>query len=140
MIQMFLFHVINGEDGFMGLQERVQAINAINPDLVISIHVNAERGGEDASGMEFFVTDKPGHFEKSNELAEKLAAKFKTDTSFKVRKVAQAPFYVLKNVNAPAIMFQMGYLTNKHDRTYMTNEEMQKVIATRIADFIKEAK
>lgn len=135
-----MLHFISLPDEFLSLEDRIKTINAINPDLVLSIHVNAQRSGDDASGMEFFVTDKPAHSAKSVELAEKLSEKFKSDANFKVRKVAQAPFYVLKNVNAPAVMFQIGFLTNEHDRTYMTNEKFQKDIAQKIAEFIKEVK
>lgn len=135
-----VFHVINGDDDFLDLQDRVKAINSLKADLVISLHVNAERNGEDASGMEFFVTDKPEHAAKSTELAGKLSSKFKSDSKFNVRKVAQAPFYILKNVDAPAVMFHIGFLTNEHDRAYMTDEETQKLIANKIVDFVKEVK
>src|SRR5690606_5056858 len=104
-----VFHLINGGDEFLDLEGRVKEINALKADLVISLHVNAERGGENASGMEFFVTDKPTHSAKSTEFAEKLSSKFSSDNKFNVRKVARAPFYVLKNVDAPAVMFQIGF-------------------------------
>lgn len=135
-----VFHLINGEDSFMGLEERVQAINTLKPDLVLSIHVNAEHSSDDASGMEFFVTDKPSHSATSIALAEKLSEKFKSDNNFKVRKVAQAPFYILKNIDVPAVSFHIGFLTNAHDRAYMTNEATQKVIAKKVVDFVKEVK
>lgn len=132
-------HFVALPDEFVSLEERVNTINSLKADLVISIHVNSV-AKSDASGMEFFVTDKPAHSAKSTELAEKLSEKFKGDDNFKVRKIAQAPFYILKNVNAPAVMFQIGFLTNEQDRAYMTNEQTQNTIAKKIIDFIKEVK
>ena len=134
-----VFHVLSKDDAFLDLHERVEAINALKADLVISLHVNAQNNS-DASGMEFFVTDKTEHSAESTVLAEKLSFKFKSDNKFSVRKVAQAPFYILKNVDAPVVMFQSGFLTNENDRAYMTNEQMQKIIAKNIVDFVKEVK
>jgi N-acetylmuramoyl-L-alanine amidase len=63
-----------------------------------------------------------------------LADKFEDyDTEIK-----QAKFYLLKNIEAPAIVFELGYLSNEIDRRYLTNEKSREAIAASVLQFIKE--
>ena len=133
-----VFYTFNEADEFVPLEDRVKEINKIKPDLVLSLHVNAAKTG-DASGMEIFISNSTTHFAKSSELAGKFANKFKAG-NFAVKEVKQAPFYILKHVDAPAIHFEMGYLTNNEDMLYLTSNEGQQVIANTVHDFIKDIK
>lgn len=133
-----VFYTFNEADEFVPLEDRVKAINGMKPDLVLSLHVNAAKTG-DPSGMEVFISNSTTHFAKSSELAGKLANKFKAE-NFAVKEVKQAPFYILKNVDAPAIHFEMGYLTNNEDMIYLTSKEGQQMIANTVNNFIKDIK
>ena len=53
-------------------------------------------------------------------------------------EIKKAKFYLLKNVDAPAIVFEMGYLSNEIDRLYLTSEKSQETIAATVLEFIKE--
>jgi len=129
-----VFHVINEDDAFLDLQERVKAINSIKADLVISLHVNAGKGGE-RSGMEFFVGESS---QKSKELAIRLSRKFEKQ-SFKT-EVKSAKMLLVNKSEAPSIIFEMGYLTNNEDMLYLTSEEGQSKIADVVIKFINEIK
>ncbi|HKP96365.1 MAG TPA: N-acetylmuramoyl-L-alanine amidase [Fibrobacteria bacterium] len=49
---------------------------------------------------------------------------------------SQAGFYVLVGAFMPAVLFEMGYLTNDEDRRTLTSEKGQKQIAERLAKAI----
>lgn len=49
---------------------------------------------------------------------------------------SQAGFYVLVGAYMPAVLFEMGFLTNDHDRRLLASEKGQKQIAERLAKAI----
>lgn len=131
-------HFIRETDEFVSLEERVEAINKHNPDLVLSLHLNYSKDA-DIYGMEFFVTNAE-QSEKSLAYAEKLADRFKNKEYNTERGVKQASFFILKNANVPAVMFQIGFLSNETDRLYLTSENGQNDVAKTILEFIEEIK
>ena len=51
-----------------------------------------------------------------------------------------APFCLIKKSEVPVVVVEMGYLSNKDDRAYLTSSEGQDKIAGNIAGFIKDMK
>jgi N-acetylmuramoyl-L-alanine amidase len=128
-----IIHFVRKQDEFIGLNERVNAINKLNPSLVLSLHLNYEKTGK-AYGMEFFAN------EKANYHAVALENKFVNEKGYKSRGIKDAPFYMLKKVDAPAINFELGFLSNESDRAYLTNKDKQEEIAKAITEYINELK
>lgn len=126
-------------DDFVELQKRVEIINDIKPDLLLSLHVNQNKNTE-TNGFEAYVSDKNSNFEKSDALATKLVSVVETKTSLKNRGVKKGSLYVLKNTNAPAIALELGFISNEKDRNYVTNEQGQTEIAQSILDFVSSIK
>jgi N-acetylmuramoyl-L-alanine amidase len=123
------------EDNTMQLAERAKLINEINPDLVISIHANNNKNPE-SSGIECFVAkDDIANSAKSREYAEKLLTEFTTKMNLKNRGVHQAPFFILKKSQSPAIILELGFLSNENDRKYLTDKDSQIQIAKTILNF-----
>lgn len=133
-----VLHFTREGDKFVDLNERVTTINAIKPDLVLSLHINYAKH-EEASGMEFFVIKEGKNSEKSTMYANRLSDKFE-DKGFKIRGVKTAPFYTLIKSDAPAVLLELGFLSNQTDREYLTNEDKQEQIAGIVAEFLKEIK
>ena len=119
-------------DEFLTLNERVNKINQLKPDFVISLHVNSTDNGKE-NGKEIFVSDKNSQKEKSGDLALKLFYGF-NDGKVEIKK---ADFYLLKNVEYPIALVELGYLTNKNDREILTNEKGQSELAESILNVIK---
>ncbi len=121
-------------DDFISLNQRVDFINSLNPDYVISLHINSSENVE-INGFDFFVSDKNPVIEESNSLAQSLersiAIKFSTNG------IKNADFYILKNVETPIALIEMGYLSNTDDRTMLTSEIGQQKIAEAIYNTIK---
>lgn len=55
-------------DKFISLNDRAEFINALNPELVISLHVNNSKD-KSLSGTEIFISELNSEKEKSNALA-----------------------------------------------------------------------
>ncbi|WP_336127160.1 N-acetylmuramoyl-L-alanine amidase family protein [Mesoflavibacter sp. CH_XMU1422-2] len=119
-------------DKFLSLNERAEQINKLKPDFVISLHVNAADDKKE-SGKEIFVSDKNKQKEKSGSLALELFYSFK-DRNVEIKK---ADFYLLKNVEYPIALLELGYLTNENDREVLTTEKGQSELAESILNVIK---
>jgi N-acetylmuramoyl-L-alanine amidase len=133
-----VIHLTRATDEFVSLEDRVATMNALKPDIVLSLHINAAEN-EVRSGMELFVYDSAKEHVKSSEYAGRLVDKLEAG-NFKVAGVKSAKFYVLNKSEAPTVMFQMGYLSDEHDRDYLTNDKKQEEIAGIVLDFLKELK
>jgi len=131
-------HLLREADDFMELSERVSRINELNPDLVLSLHLNYVKGKPNA-GMEFFVCEDAKEHAKASAYAQMLSDKFE-EAKFEVDGIKNAPFYILKRSEVPVVVFEMGYLSSETDRAYLTGKDGQDVIVTTILEFIKEIK
>lgn len=128
--------LLRENDEFKSLQDRVDAINKLNADLVISLHVN-RNPNISASGIEIFVNEDNKNYESSKKHAEELVNILSTET-LKSRGVKIAPFYILKNSNSPAMTIELGFLSNENDRKYITSDEGQNEIASKIYNHVSK--
>lgn len=109
------------------LGERISFINKINPDLVISLHTNSSTN-KDKSGVEIYVQNN----EKSKQLAERLTSQFEK------AEIKEQNLKLLKDSKSPAVIIEMGFLSNAKDREYLTTVEGQREMATKILHVIEE--
>jgi N-acetylmuramoyl-L-alanine amidase len=72
--------------------------------------------------------------------AHDLLQKEKISGDWKNRGVRQAPFYVLNKATMPAILVELGYLSNKRDRKLMTEKIFQESLAKALAMGVKKYK
>lgn len=132
-------HFTRSGDEFVALQDRTSMINKINPDLLISLHVNANQN-EKVNGMEFYYSNKSTLAAKSQEMAQRLSKTFEKNFPIENRGVKPAPFFILSKSTVPAITVEMGFISNEKDRNYIASENGQKEIATTLLDFISDIK
>ncbi|KQB40131.1 hypothetical protein B6A10_04600 [Flavobacterium sp. L1I52] len=125
------------EDQFVSLQDRVNFINELKPDLVLSIHVNANRDNQ-KSGAEFFIATQNDFSKKSTEIANELSTKLSENNFIKINTLKTAPFFILKNTKAPALLLELGYLTNENDFKYLTDGDSQDKIANSISEYLSK--
>lgn len=126
-------------DDFVELKDRVKTINQINPDIVLSLHVNQIKN-ENTAGAEFYITDQSASASMANKYAQELESTFVKSGLSKSRGIKTAPFWILKQSAVPAITFEMGFLSNTADRQYLTTAEGQERMAAVITDFISKLK
>jgi len=121
-------------DYFVSLKDRVEQINSLNPDYVISLHINSHEDVE-VNGIEFFVSANNDFGEESKVLAQKIEDSLSNE--FASKGVKHANFYILKNVKTPITLIEMGFLTNPDDWKLLTSVEGQDKIAEAIYNTIQ---
>lgn len=121
-------------DNFSSLEERINFINDLKPDYVISLHINYTNKS-DKNGVEIYVPLKEELKEKSTHFAENILRVFEKANS--KAEIKHANFMILRNVNCPVTLIELGYLTNESDREYLTSEKGQSEIAEAIYEAVK---
>lgn len=114
-------------DVFMSLADRVAQLNALEPDLVVSLHVN-QSDNPDKHGVELFVCPESTFYEESRKQAVALQAVLKKGL-VEVGVVKEANLHILKNSEAPALLVELGYLSNSSDSNYLTSVQGQEQMA-----------
>ena len=56
----------------------------------------------------------------------------------KMRRVAQAPFYVLRGAAMPAVLVELGFLTDRQEAKLLTDKTYQRKMAAALAGGIRE--
>lgn len=116
-------------DAYPTLQERTAMINKLNPEMVISLHMNSDPQKESTKeGTELYIQNTDG----SKKLAEKISKKFD------VRKIEERNLHMLRETKAPAVLVELGFINNTKDREYVTSEKGQKEIAQKFTEIIRE--
>ncbi|MGO3182813.1 MAG: N-acetylmuramoyl-L-alanine amidase family protein [Aequorivita sp.] len=121
-------------DYFVPLKDRAEYINSLNPDFVISLHINSHNDPE-VNGFEFFVSTESTLSEESKTFAQQIESSIAKE--FSSHGIKTANFYILKNVTTPVTLVEMGFLSNPDDRKLLTSVEGQDKIAAAIYNTIK---
>lgn len=132
------FVLLRNSDEFVPLQARVDRINELKPDLVISLHVNNSKNRE-LNGMEIYISPKNPAFEKSQLLADSFLSHF-SNAPLSKRGVKEGNFHILRNSESPAMIFEMGFISNEKDRDYISMTYGQNEIANNILNFVYSMK
>ncbi len=116
-------------DSYPTLSERTEQINKLNPEMVISLHVNgSSQKASSNQGTEIYVQNS----EVSKKLAERISQKLNA------RKIEERNLHILRETKAPAVLVELGFINNTTDRNYITSEKGQKEIAEKFVEVINE--
>lgn len=121
-------------DDFVSLKERVDYINSLNPDFVISLHINSNDDTR-VNGFEVFVSGQNIRGGESKVLAEKIESSLSKE--FSSNGIKESNFYLLKNVTTATATIELGYLSNPGNKQLLTSEDGQHRIAEAIYNVIK---
>jgi N-acetylmuramoyl-L-alanine amidase/beta-lactamase regulating signal transducer with metallopeptidase domain len=122
--------LLREDDSFVSLSDRVNKINQINPDLLISLHLNASKNPNE-KGVNAFISSQNGFYDKSLEKANQLIEKISNNNLTK-GGVKDANLYIIKNSKCPAVLLEVGFLSNANDKAYITSESGKDEIAKNI--------
>ncbi len=75
---------------------------------------------------------------RSQALAETIYKRFQRSSEVKTRNVKQAGFAVLKSIEIPAVLVEVGFLTNKGDASRLREEGYREKLAGYLAEGIEE--
>jgi N-acetylmuramoyl-L-alanine amidase len=128
--------LLRNTDNNIELTDRINRINELNPDLVVSLHANFNFSKKNQSGIEAYVSENNSHHQQSTEEARKLLEAISNE-NLKSRGVKQANFLILRKSNCPIVLLELGFLSDENDRNYLTSEAGQNEIATNILKSIQ---
>ncbi len=114
------------------LRNRAAQANNWSADYFISIHTNSSTRPE-ASGVEAYVYRLGGSSER---LAQSIVDSVSDELGSINRGVMQANFAVLRRSNMPAVLVELGYLTNATEALNLNSPAWQRAVAEAIFDGI----
>lgn len=106
-----------GRNNSTSLSERVREANGFGADVFISLHTNAAVN-PNASGSEALVYSERSR--TAYELGEDILKNLNLVTGLRNRGVIERPgLYVLRFTRMPAVLVEMGFITNRYDAELM---------------------
>lgn len=119
------------DDNFLTLSERVSLANNAKADLFLSIHANS--GPAAATGSETYYNRA-----NSKTLANTVHKYLVQAAGLKDRGVKTGNFAVIRDTTMPAILLEVGFLSNKNDEAALFNETFQNRVAEGVVKGMKE--
>lgn len=115
------------EDRFISLAERVEVSNAVGPKLFVSIHNNALTTNTKMEGLQTYYYSRSGY-----KLGSVLHRQLLSDVGMVDGKVRKANFWVTKHTKAPAVLLELGFMTNTKERKKLVRDSYQDDLAKAI--------
>lgn len=125
-------------DRYVDPYGRVGYANQLAADLFISIHANAH-SQQSVKGVETFIAEELNGYQvdESKKLAEAIQKNLVYRMQAKDRGIRQAPLFIRK-ARMPAILVEVGFLTNPWEEAKLKKSHYQSQIAEGIIEGIKE--
>jgi len=115
------------------LSQRMGLTREIEHVIFVSLHVNAGKNSR-AHGPIVLHQHQGESYLLATSIQSEMNALFKTAK----RPVEVDKIYVLKYVKSPAVLIELGFITNENDRARLTTPHEQTKIANSIADGISQ--
>ena len=128
------------DDTYIALADRAAFASQVEADLFISLHMNAA-SAQTAKGLEVLYGSN-NEFTMSGLDSKEMAAIFKKqlidDLSMTDRGIKDRPnLVVLKSNEVPAVLIELGFITNSEDLKKLMTESFQKKTAASIYEATK---
>ena len=138
-------------DTFVDLTDRSRAANASESDIFVSIHINAS-GSSAAQGIETYYYQpfaeypsrinaayhaNPTRLSMSDTLANAIQSSLINATGAQNQGVKRRTFAVLRETTAPAVLLELGFLSNPQEAARLTTSAYQETLANAIVSGIK---
>jgi N-acetylmuramoyl-L-alanine amidase len=121
-------------DEFIDLYRRSDIANAAGADLFVAIHADSCPGNPRASGHTLYLA--PGS-DSASGLAKAIDRQMQQRGS-ESRGIQRARFKVLVNTVPPAVLVEIGYLSNRAEASQLSTGEYRRSVAEGIAEGILE--
>lgn len=125
-------------DNLSDLQERIEISEQAQADYYISIHTNFSAYQDGAQGFESYI-----NFENDTvvAMAENIhtslnSLSYSIDRGLK--DTTASSLYVIDHNTTPALLLELGFLSDSEDASYLTSSQGQQQLAQTIADGIVE--
>jgi N-acetylmuramoyl-L-alanine amidase len=124
----FKVYVTRSTDEFLPLPQITAITNRIHPDLFISIHHNASVNSA-LNGIETYY-----YTPQSVALARRVHSREINNVAARDGGVKRAMFYVIHHTDVPAILCEVGYVSNPNELSDLQSWERKSKTARSIAD------
>jgi len=114
----------------VSLKQRTEITNTENPDAFVSIHINSSENSG-ITGLETYY-----YTPQSKNLAKCAHSKLVNYINSPDRGIRTARFYVIRNTEVPAILLEVGYLSNESERCSILTEGRKNATAKAISEGI----
>ena len=119
------------DDNFLSLAERVEITNSIKPDVFISVHGNALVSSRVIRGVETYYWTSQSH-----KLAYFIHRSILNHINISDHFIRRAQFYVIRHASCPAVLAELGFLSNHDDRKLLTSSTTQDEYAKALTEAI----
>lgn len=116
------------------MAKRVELINEISPDMVISIHQNSYTDPE-VSGAQVFYYSESEEGARMAAMMQKALTEIDNENTRKEK--ANNNYYLLKRTKAPTIIVECGFLSNPKEAAKLVEKEYQDMISNAIVKGIE---
>lgn len=138
-------------DTYVDLIDRSRAANASESDIFVSIHINAS-GSSAAQGIETYYYQpyaeypsrinatyhaNPTRLSMSDTLANAIQSSLINATGAQNQGVKRQTFAVLRETTAPAVLLELGFLSNPQEAARLNTSAYQETLANAIVAGIK---
>lgn len=124
------------DDTSLTLQQRTDDANRWGADALVSIHLNAA-AAQQANGFEVWHSVRPDS--PGRKLAALIAEELDTRTTLanrgtksKVNVAGRDYYHIIRESRAPAVIVEVGFITNPTDAAYLREWDNQATIAEAI--------
>lgn len=114
--------------------ERVQLANKLKADVFVSIHGNSVPTSPQTTGTETFFYQRSS----SKDLANVIHKHLIEAIGLKDRGVKNGSLQVIRETTMPAVLLEIGFLSNPEEEALMLSDSFQDKAAQAIVDGIKE--
>lgn len=129
-------------DKTLQLSDRTNLANSKNADLFISVHVNYFSNPEASGTLTLYSKTKDG--QNPDKISSKEVAGIIQNKLYAALGTSNAgirsedELYVLRNSTMPAVLIEMGFISNDFDRSIITDSAKLKQGAAAVADAVEE--
>lgn len=118
-----------------------RAVEALE-NQVVDLYEGGVEARSKYDGLDFILSDlsQTEHLESSNELAGNIQQNIVAGTKSYDRGVKQANFYVLRGAFMPAVLVELGFISNPDEERLLIDDEYQQRLARTIFEGIKRFK
>ena len=123
-------------DEYMELEERTQISNENDTDLFISVHCNYYEGGSEVKGIECYYAEND---EISKEVAEIIMKNINKISGLRNRGAKEEDYFVTEFNDAPAVLVEMGFLSNPTECKNLADSDYQQSLAEELVEGILQS-
>ncbi len=132
---------IDDGDALFYIDERVSYVNSKKVDLFVSVHCDSFGSDPDVYGTRIYYCSSNAYSEQSSVLADTVKrAVNEAFPNYKESRVfpkeGGSAYQVTRDTKAPAVLIELGFVTNPDDAARMLDEEWREDMAYAIANAV----